>query len=155
MEALRSPGGAPSALALAHQGEAENVSHQVTAGALLECTASFSRTPTPLAVLPLRRVLVESRPAATIADHLPMVNILPFGFCGSLMNPAVSAATAAASGVLTPQPCVPVIPAPWTPGAGRTTIAGQVALDAMASCACLWGGVVCVMQPGALRTDVA
>ena len=36
-------------------------------------------------------------------------------------NPA--AATSAAAGVLTPMPCVPVIPAPWSPGATATEVA--------------------------------
>ena len=54
--------------------------------------------------------------AATIMDYAPLVNILPFGMCSSLANPSVASATAAALGVLTPMPCIPVIPAPWVPG---------------------------------------
>ena len=39
-------------------------------------------------------------PAANIMDHVPMVNIMPFGMCITPSNPAVAAATAAALGVL-------------------------------------------------------
>ena len=70
-------------------------------------------------------VLTESKPAANINDHIPMVNILPFGMCQSLANPMVAAATAAALGVLTPMPCIPVTPAPWVPGSPTDLVAGH------------------------------
>ena len=37
--------------------------------------------------------------------------------CISPANPVVAAATTAALGVLTPQPCIPITIAPWLPGA--------------------------------------
>jgi hypothetical protein len=78
-------------------------------------------------VLPKNKVLCEGPPAANIMDHVPMLNILPFGVCSSPANPTVVAATAAALGVLTPMPC---IPAPWAPGAWtgvRSCLLPQVA----------------------------
>ncbi|HXW80261.1 MAG TPA: DUF4280 domain-containing protein, partial [Acidimicrobiales bacterium] len=54
---------------------------------------SFGLAPAPLNVLPLRRVLIEGKPAATIEDMVPMVNIPPFGMCTSLSNPTVASAT--------------------------------------------------------------
>ncbi len=114
-------------------------------GAMLQC--SFGAAPGSLAVLPLNRVLTGT-PAATIMDHVPMVNVPPFGTCTSLRNPMVAAATAAASGVLVPQPCIPVTPAPWAPGAPTVTMGGIPALDASSTLACAWAGAIRVVSPG-------
>jgi hypothetical protein len=108
--------------------------------------------PASMMVLPTARVMVEGRPAGTIMDNLPMVNIPTFGMCMSLSNPQVAAATAAALGVLTPMPCVPVMASPWAPGAARTLIAGKPALTSDAKANCAWGGVVSVTVPGAVKT---
>ena len=67
----------------------------VVATAMLQC--SFGMAPSTLSVLPIRRVMVEGRPVAAIADIAPMVNVAPFGMCSSLANPTVAAATAAAA----------------------------------------------------------
>ena len=78
-------------------------------GATLQC--SFGVAPSALMVLPQNRVLTGPVPsAANIMDNKPLVNILPFGMCSSLANPTVAIATAAALGVLTPMPCIPVTP---------------------------------------------
>ena len=87
-------------------------------GAMIMC--SFGLAPSTLSVV-APRPTVEGRPVATITDVAPGANIAPFGMCQSLANPTVAAATAAALGVLTPMPCVPVVPAPWTPLAPQTT----------------------------------
>jgi hypothetical protein len=86
-------------------------------------------------------------------DIAPFVNIPPFGMCTSLANPTVAAATAAALGVLTPMPCVPVIPKPWAPGALRTMAGGQPALTYGSMCNCAWGGVIELTFPGTMRTQ--
>lgn len=86
----------------------------VTSGAQLMC--SFGMAPSVLNVLPASKVQCSNMPPACITDNQPMVNIMPFGMCTSMANPQVAAATAAALGVLTPMPCVPVTAAPWAPG---------------------------------------
>jgi len=118
--------------------------------ALLQCTMGMS--PAALSVLPASRVLIEGRPAATVTDSLPLVNVPPFGMCTSPSNPTVAAATAAALGVLTPMPCVPATGTPWVGGAATTTIGGRPALTAGATCVCAYGGVVQVLNAGTVRT---
>ena len=38
---------------------------------------SFGAAPSTLTVLPVNQVMTSSQPAATIMDHVPMVNIAP------------------------------------------------------------------------------
>ncbi|WP_448071461.1 DUF4280 domain-containing protein [Georgenia yuyongxinii] len=120
------------------------------ATATLQC--SFGVAPTVLNVLPVSRVLIEGRPAATITDSVPLVNIPTFGMCQSPSNPTVAAATAAAMGVLTPMPCVPATGMPWAGGAATTTVGGKPALTAGATSSCAYGGVIQILFPGAVRT---
>ncbi len=86
--------------------------NQVCMGATMQC--SFGLAPSSLVVLPTNKVFTDQVPDANIMDHVPMVNIMPFGMCMSLANPEVAAATAMALGVLTPMPCIPnTRVAPW------------------------------------------
>ena len=87
------------------------MSQLVCNGAVLMC--SFGTAPSTMIVTPENMVNASSVPAATIMDNIPMKNILPFVMCITQSNPAVAAATAAALGVPTPAPCVPVTSAPW------------------------------------------
>ncbi|HSN33699.1 MAG TPA: DUF4280 domain-containing protein [Ideonella sp.] len=119
---------------------------QTCMGATLQC--SFGVAPSSLVVLPVNRTLTSNVPAANIMDHVPMVNIMPFGMCTCPANPSVAAATAAAMGVLTPMPCVPVTPAPWAPGAPTVQIANMPALDNTSKLMCTWGGVIQIAVPG-------
>jgi hypothetical protein len=125
---------------------------QVVNGAQLIC--SFGAAPSSLVVLPANRVLCGNQPAANIMDHIPMVNIMPFGVCMSIANPQVAAATAAALGVLTPQPCIPATASPWTPGAVTVPIGNQPALDNVSICMCNWLGVITVAEPGQTSTMI-
>jgi hypothetical protein len=124
---------------------------QVCMGATLQC--SFGAAPSSLVVLPANRVLTQT-PDANIMDNKPMVNILPFGMCSSLANPAVAAATAAALGALTPQPCVPVIPGPWVPGAPTVLIANMPALDNTCKLMCAWAGVIQITNAGQSTVEI-
>ena len=103
----------------------------VNNGALLQCT--FGAAPKPITVLPVNKTMAVGPPAANIMDNKPMVNVGPFGMCMSPTNPAVAAATTAALGVLTPMPCLPVIPAPWVPGSPTVLIAQIERLVALAA----------------------
>lgn len=108
----------------------------------------FGVAPSTLLVLPTSRVVAGVMPAANIMDNKPFVNILPFGMCVSLANPMVAAATAAAFGVLTPMPCIPVTIAPWMPGSLTTLIGNMPALSNTSKLMCMWGGVIQITTPG-------
>ncbi|MEX2627142.1 MAG: DUF4280 domain-containing protein [Ilumatobacteraceae bacterium] len=125
----------------------------VATGASLLC--SFGLAPSTLNVLPDKKVLVESKPMATIMDNKPYVNIAPFGLCNSLANPITASQTAAALGVLTPGTCTPVIPAPWAPGASTTLVANQPALTDSSQCMCAYGGAISITYPGATTEQVS
>lgn len=122
--------------------------------ATAQCMCSMGVAPSALMVLPDKMVLGENKPAATIMDNKPMVNIMPFGMCTSLANPQVAAATSAALGVLTPMPCVPVTPAPWMPGSPTVLIKNQPALNNSSKLMCNWGGVISVLNAGTTKTMV-
>lgn len=119
---------------------------QVCMGATLMC--SFGAAPSTLVVLLTNRVLTSYVPAANIMDHIPMLNIMPFGMCSSPSNPTVAAATAAAMGVLTPMPCIPATTTPWTPGVPDVLIANQPAVDNMCKLNCMWAGIIQVTVAG-------
>lgn len=126
--------------------------NQVVMGAMMTCT--FGAAPSTLVVLPANKVMAEGPPAANIMDHKPMVNIMPFGVCNSMANPTVAAATAAALGVLTPMPCIPMTSVPWVPGAPTVLIANMPALDNFSKCMCNWGGVIAFTKPGTTKTMI-
>ena len=115
----------------------------VNAGSMLQCT--MGAAPATLAVV-VPMVTAATPAAANIMDCAPMVNIPTFGMCRSPANPTVAAATAAALGVLTPMPCVPVT-TPWTPGVATVLLRGMPALDASSKCVCAYGGQISVTTP--------
>jgi hypothetical protein len=117
---------------------------QLTDGAVLMC--SFGVAPSMLNVV-VPTVTAGSMPAANILDAAPMVNIMPFGMCITPSNPEVAAATAAALGVLTPMPCVPVTEV-WAPGVPTVLLRGAPAADDTCMCMCDWGGVITPTFPG-------
>jgi hypothetical protein len=124
----------------------------VASGATLRC--SKGTQPSTLTVLPANGTDDDDAPVATVMDHRPMVNIAPFGLCTATANPQVAAATSAAQGVLTPQPCVPVLAAPWSPGASAVLIDDQKALTDDSRCDCAWTGSIEITEPSA-KTEVA
>jgi Domain of unknown function (DUF4280) len=117
----------------------------VLSGAMLQCNQGMA--PSTLNVLPTNLAFGVEEPVATVMDHLPMVNVAPFALCISPANPQVAAATAAAMGVLAPQPCVPMVPAPWSPGATDATVGPFAALLDTDTCQCMWAGVIQIVDP--------
>ena len=114
-------------------------------GAMLQC--SFGAAPSALSILPVNRVLAGP-PVANIMDMVPMMNVVPFGVCSSMANPEVAAATAAALGVLTPMPCIPVPAGPWVPGVPTVLVGNMPAVDMNCKLMCSFGGVIQIVSPG-------
>jgi hypothetical protein len=124
----------------------------VVNGAQLQC--SFGVAPSAMIVTPENLVNANKQPAATIMDNIPMKNIMPFGMCNSPTNPQVIAATAAAAGVFTPQPCIPVTTAPWIPGSPTVLLNKKPALNNSSQCMCSWLGVITVTSAGQFTVNV-
>ena len=120
-------------------------------GAMLTCT--FGAAPGSMMVLPMNLVLTAV-PDANIMDNKPMMNVLPFGMCMSMSNPMVIAATAAALGVPTPMPCIPMTMAPWVPGSPTVLLGNMPALNNSSKLMCMWGGVIGVTMPGQFTVAV-
>jgi hypothetical protein len=115
---------------------------QVVTGATLQC--SMGTTPSTFAAS--GTAVSAATPAGVITDTGPG-SVAPFGLCQSPANPQVAAATAAAGGTLTPQPCQPVL-TPWTPGAAQVSVGGVPALDDTSQCSCAWAGMITVTDAG-------
>jgi len=120
----------------------------VVNAAMLSCAMGLG-PPVPLTASPKGSpVTAGGQQVATIADTIPMANIPTFGMCISPANPQVAAATAAAMGVLTPQPCIPVIAGPWAPGSAKVVLGGVPVLTAGSTCQCTWTGTIMIGMPG-------
>jgi hypothetical protein len=114
----------------------------VCTGATLRCSfgtapATFSATKTQVSA---------GGPAGVVTD-VAAANVPPFGMCTSLANPQVATATQANMGILTPQPCQPVL-SEWSPGSARVTMGETAALDDSSQCTCTWNGIVTVSAAG-------
>lgn len=130
---------------------------QVCMGAMLQC--SFGVAPSVLVVTPEKMVL-GMVPHANVMDHVPMKNILPFAMCTTQSNPAVAAATTAATsaalGVFTPTPapCLPVTASPWAPGSPTVLIGNMPALNDTSTLMCAYGGVITIKSAGQATVQI-
>ena len=118
----------------------------VVMGASLQCP--FGTVPANLSVTSQNSVLAGGKPVATIQDSAPNANIPGFGMCSSLANPQVASATAAALGVLTPQPCIPAVVGTWIPAQTKCLAGGAPCLTNEATAICSYGGAVSIVNAG-------
>lgn len=113
-----------------------------------QCMCTFGTAPSALNVTSQTKVLMGNMPVATVTDCAPNTNLPPFAMCTSLMNPAVQAATAAALGVLTPQPCTLVPAGTWTAAQTTTLAGGKPCLTVGCTLTCgLGGGTISITSP--------
>jgi hypothetical protein len=127
------------------------MANQTVMTAVLTC--SFGAAPSSLVVI-RPTAMSSNQCAANIMDNVPMKNIMPFGVCSSLANPTVAAATAAALGVLTPQPCIPATAAPWVAGAPTVILENFPALNDSSKLMCNWAGVISISFAGQVTHQV-
>ena len=123
----------------------------VCTGAVMQC--AMGAAPSTFIATP-KMVKTSFMDAGNIMDFVPMVNIPPFGMCMSTTNPMVIAATAAALGVLTPMPCLPVPPGPWKPGSPMVKVAGMPALNDSSMLNCAWTGVITIKFAGQVTENI-
>lgn len=119
----------------------------LTTGCVLTC--SFGAAPSAFIALELpgKPVIEGALTTATIMEIVPFDNILPFAMCSSLANPEVATATSAALGVLTPMPCVPVVPDPWDPPSANVFFEELPLATVESKCMCTWAGEISVDSP--------
>ena len=96
------------------------------------CQCAVGSAPSPLMVLPIHRTMAGGKPAANIKDHIPFLNIMPFGSCALLLG----------------APCVPATPGPWAPGSPTVLVDGAPALNNSSILSCCIGGVISITNPG-------
>lgn len=107
----------------------------VVSTATLRCR--HGSAPAPLFCTGFQQVEVSFQAAASIEDHIPGINIFPFGACS-----------------ITKQPCVPITVDPWTSESGLSLF-GASALHEEAKLRCTIGGVIFIEEPGQHRVDFA
>ena len=118
----------------------------VVTGASLMCP--FGTTPVTLTATSQTTCLGCSKPVATVTDVSMGTNIPPFGMCSSMANPQVASATAAAMGVLTPQPCSMVPMGIWS-GGSTVLVGGKPVLTGESCLMCSMGmGKITITSPG-------
>ncbi len=120
----------------------------VVAGTAM-CT--MGTAPAPIKVTSQSKVLAGGKPCGTIQDSAGMSNVGPFGMCTSLANPAVASATAAALGVLTPQPCSPVPAGTWIPTKPKVLVDGKPCLASDCKMVCGYAGSISITNPGQVK----
>lgn len=115
----------------------------VVSGAKLACP--FGSAPSSLQAASQTSCLICAKPAATVMD----TRLGPFGMCSSMANPQVAAATAAALGTLTPQPCLFAPAGVWRIGKPGLIAGGKAVLTSDATIICGMGmGTINITFPG-------
>lgn len=113
-------------------------------GAMISCTMGG---PPGVLIASQGTCMVQGRPIATARDVAPITNIGSCGMCKSMANPAVASATAAALGVLTPQPCMPAPAGIWIK-ASHVLVAKMPALTKESRLICGYGGEISIIDTG-------
>ena len=98
-------------------------------------------------VLPLNGATTTGLPLGNALDHVPFLNIIPFGMCTTAVNPMVSAAGGA------PVPCVPITLSQWSDTATKVKVRGYSSVTEKSKLRCLWNGSITVEVSGQFIVD--
>lgn len=124
----------------------------VVTGAVCKCSEALGVSNY---VATASKVKIGGVPVGNIQGSAGMSNIPPMGMCKSMANPQVAAATAAAFGVLTPQPCIPNLPGnPWTGCQSKVKFGGVPALTEDGCLMCAYGGSITISSAGQVKVSV-
>ncbi len=118
------------------------------------CMCSFGTAPGTIIATAQAGVKIEGKPVAILQD-VGQTNITPFAMCTSLANPQVAAATAAALGVLTPQPCMLSAAGTWVSANPAKKFCGQPCVTTDCQLICANGmGTIKIVFPGQLKVSI-
>ncbi len=118
----------------------------VVAGAILSC--SCGTQPTRLELPLSHGVSIKGKAQANVEDYVSGRNIVSFGNCSSVQNPAVQSSTMVDSYGVKKSPCVPVLTMPWIGGKEDVQIEGRSALLSGCRHQCLYGGSIRIEDDG-------
>lgn len=118
----------------------------VVNGAMTECTWG---TMGSRLILPVSHgVFIKGKAQLNIMDFIPFYNVLPFGMCKSMANPAVVAIIAATQGSTRQVPCTPIVLTPWLKGKEDNLVENQQALLCSSMNMCLFCGLITINDDG-------
>lgn len=113
-----------------------------------KCKCMFGSAPSTLVVLPKgKKITGCNQQMATMMDNIPMANIMPFGTCSAPTNPAVVAAMG------TPQPCVPVTPAPWMAASTKVMANKIPVITKTSKLQCAYAGTISITSTGQQKVE--
>ncbi|MOA12232.1 hypothetical protein D3C78_1322060 [compost metagenome] len=107
------------------------------------CGTQYSRLKTPFC----HGVYIKGKPQMNVDDFVPGVNIMPFGNCTSLLNPAVQMGRVDINGVKK-APCTPKVTLPWRNGKSDKLIEGKAALLNHCTNMCAYFGTINIEDSG-------
>ncbi|MEK4063892.1 MULTISPECIES: DUF4280 domain-containing protein [Paenibacillus] len=117
----------------------------VVAGAILSCTCGtqLNRLKVPYS----HGVHLKEKAQLNVEDKNPMIHIMPFGNCTSLLNPAVQIGKLDIEG-RKKAPCVPGISTSWMDGKTDVLVDGHPALLSTCVNQCVYGGRIVIEDDG-------
>ncbi|MBO6177642.1 MAG: DUF4280 domain-containing protein [Selenomonadaceae bacterium] len=101
----------------------------MTGMALIRCNSGVA--PVPLLLPVSHGVTSKGQPLVNANDHIPMMNILPFGICSKkpVAPPGANI-------------CIPITPMAWKKGDKNCFVAGAPALTKDSCLTCMMGGTI-------------